>query len=63
MRRVPRPLRSRSPLQEYTQALGDLLLDARADLSRREYSVLLDVAACRIAREIASRIDLEERPK
>lgn len=66
MRRLPHPLPRRmppaSPLAEWVQAFADVLADARAELDRREYATWLDIVASRIAKEIAARLDLEERP-
>ena len=45
-----------TPLQTWLVAALDVLDDARAELNRLEYEVLLDVLACRIARDYVQRL-------
>jgi hypothetical protein len=50
-----------TPLQACVLGFGDVVRSARADLDRRAWSVFLNIAACRIAREFADLLDDEER--
>jgi hypothetical protein len=49
-------------LQRFVLRLGDLLHDARRELTGREYVALVDVLCAVAARLSAEQLDREERP-
>jgi hypothetical protein len=59
VRRLPAPP---TPLQVWTCATLDLLAEARLVLTRAEYEVLLDIVACRLARDYIARLGVLDAP-